>query len=261
MDAPLQAWFDRANGCEAYAGHWSSFATRHHAHAGYQVTCADRGLGWIDCEGRRLPLAAGEIAVVPPGAVHAIGADTAAWSFRALLVPESAFEGRRVATGPWASGGARAAFAQLHGAIRDLGDAGQHLHRLGRALGTASSVGIPGDAAPVSAQVSCMRDHLDAVLDRPVPLAELADLAGGSPTHVARRFGREVGLPPHAYHLQARIANAKVLLGQGMTPGAAALAAGFSDQSHFNRHFVRVVGMTPGGFRRAAVRKNVQDPA
>ena len=261
MDAPLQAWFDRASGCEAYAGDWSSFATRHHAHAGYQVTFVDRGHGWIECDGRRSALSAGEIAVFPPGAVHAIGADTAVWSFRALLVPDSAFDGSPVANGPLTSARAVAAFTLLHSAIRDQGDAHHNLRRLGSAL---SRVAAPLTAIPapsVSMQVSRMRRHLDTVLDRPVALAELAELADGSPTHVARRFAREVGLPPHAYHVQARIANAKGLLRQGMPPGAAALAAGFSDQSHFNRHFVRIVGMTPGGFRRAAAaRKNVQDP-
>lgn len=260
MDAPLQAWFDRASGCEAYAGDWSSFATRHHAHAGYQVTFVDRGRGWIDCDGHRSALSAGEIAVFPPGAVHAIGADTAVWSFRALLMPESAFDGRPLANGPLTSARVGSAFTQLHSAIRELGTAGGSLRTLGSALGDASAGARPAPD-PVSPQTSRLRAHLDTVLDRAVPLAELAELAGGSPTHIARRFAREIGLPPHAYHLQARIANAKTLLHQGMAPGAAALAAGFSDQSHFNRHFVRIVGMTPGGFRRAAeARKNVQDP-
>jgi AraC-like DNA-binding protein len=42
------------------------------------------------------------------------------------------------------------------------------------------------------------------------------------------------------------------------TPADTATAVGFTDQPHLNRHFTRIVGVTPGAYQRE--RKNVQDP-
>jgi AraC-like DNA-binding protein len=57
-----------------------------------------------------------------------------------------------------------------------------------------------------------------------------------------------VGVPPHAYQIQLRIARARHLLALGMPPSAVAAEVGFHDQSHFIRHFKRVLHVTPGEF-------------
>ncbi|MFE3838772.1 helix-turn-helix domain-containing protein [Pseudogemmobacter sonorensis] len=63
-------------------------------------------------------------------------------------------------------------------------------------------------------------------------------------------FRRATGLPPHAWHLQRRIAQVKVLLGQGVAPAAAAAETGFADQSHMGRHFAAITGTTPAAYTR-----------
>jgi AraC-like DNA-binding protein len=47
---------------------------------------------------------------------------------------------------------------------------------------------------------------------------------------------------------------ARDLLRSGVPIAEAALRTGFVDQSHLNRHFKRIIGVTPGQYR-----KNVQD--
>jgi AraC-like DNA-binding protein len=79
-------------------------------------------------------------------------------------------------------------------------------------------------------------------------LAELAHAAGASPFHLVRIFRKELGLPPHAYINQVRIRHAKDLLEAGVSLAAAAVSVGFSDQSHFGRHFKRTVGVSPARF-------------
>jgi AraC-like DNA-binding protein len=79
-------------------------------------------------------------------------------------------------------------------------------------------------------------------------LAELARAAGASPFHLVRIFRKELGLPPHAYINQVRIRHAKDLLDAGVSLAAAAVSVGFSDQSHFGRHFKRTVGVSPARF-------------
>ncbi|WP_328793778.1 AraC family transcriptional regulator [Heliomicrobium undosum] len=82
---------------------------------------------------------------------------------------------------------------------------------------------------------------------------DLSRITGLSVYYLNRLFSREVGMPPHAYHTQLRIRQAKQKLAQGKTPLEAALETGFYDQSHFHRCFVKLVGMTPA--RYAASRR------
>jgi AraC-like DNA-binding protein len=58
-----------------------------------------------------------------------------------------------------------------------------------------------------------------------------------------------MGMPPHAYQTARRIAQAQVLLRQGLAPAAVASDCGFADQSHLTRAFKRVVGVPPGLYR------------
>lgn len=85
----------------------------------------------------------------------------------------------------------------------------------------------------------------------PVSLEELAHLEGVSAFQLLRRFVRELGITPHAYQAQLRIRLARRLLADGQAPAEVAYAAGFSDQSHLNRVFLRQVGVTPGRYRAA----------
>lgn len=101
---------------------------------------------------------------------------------------------------------------------------------------------------PARPEIERARQFLHDHPDRGVALADLAHAAGLSPYHLCRLFKREFGFPPHAYHLRLRVARAKRLLADGLTPDQAAFATGFYDQSQFGRHFRRFVGTTPGRY-------------
>jgi AraC-like DNA-binding protein len=77
----------------------------------------------------------------------------------------------------------------------------------------------------------------------------LAKALDWTPAHLSREFRKHVGMPPYAYLLQLRVAIGRRELADGATIAAAALAAGFADQSHFTREFRRRVGTTPGAFQ------------
>jgi AraC-like DNA-binding protein len=94
-----------------------------------------------------------------------------------------------------------------------------------------------------------------------VTLAELAALSGVSRFQLLRGFAREIGITPHAYLVQLRVRLARRLLAQGHTPAQAALLAGFADQSHLTRAFVRQCGITPGGYREARSCAHLQFPS
>ena len=105
--------------------------------------------------------------------------------------------------------------------------------------------------------VKQVREYLDAHFDRDIALDELSRLTNLSPFYLNRAFGRELGIPPHAYQIQVRIARAKILLRQQTPIADVAFRTGFADQSHFTRHFKRIVGVTPGEFHPES--KNIQD--
>ncbi len=105
--------------------------------------------------------------------------------------------------------------------------------------------------------VRMVREFLDAHYDREIGLDELSQLTDLSPYHLNRTFRRELGIPPHAYQIQLRIARAKRLLRKRCPIAEVAHTTGFADQSHFTRHFKRMVGVTPGQFAQGS--NNVQD--
>ncbi|MFE4642650.1 helix-turn-helix transcriptional regulator, partial [Streptomyces sp. NPDC056730] len=96
--------------------------------------------------------------------------------------------------------------------------------------------------------------HARAVLEErmadPPSLERLAADLGTSPYALLRAFRNAYGLPPHSWLTDARVRRARRLLDGGTTPAEAAVAVGFTDQPHLNRHFTRMVGVPPGAYRR-----------
>jgi len=82
-------------------------------------------------------------------------------------------------------------------------------------------------------------------------LESIAVAVGISPTRLKTLFKQSTGWSPYQYVLQQRVECTQNLLRRGdLTPGQVALRVGFYDQSHLNRHFKRIVGLTPKEFQR-----------
>lgn len=96
------------------------------------------------------------------------------------------------------------------------------------------------------------RDRIDADPAAPLTLASLAADSGSSRYQLLRAFAREIGMTPHAYIVQQRLALARRMMRAGSALVDAASAAGFSDQSHFTRAFGRQFGVTPARYRAGA---------
>ncbi|WP_370965367.1 helix-turn-helix domain-containing protein [Amycolatopsis sp. cg9] len=101
-------------------------------------------------------------------------------------------------------------------------------------------------------QFATVRDFMADRLAEPVPLAELAALAGLSVSQFSRRFKARTGLPPHRFLLRLRVEQAGLLLRTGDAPIAEiALRCGFSHQEHLTRVLRAQLGTTPAALRRA----------
>lgn len=82
-------------------------------------------------------------------------------------------------------------------------------------------------------------------------LSDLAAVSGLSRFQVVRAFSQATGMTPHAYLVQRRVKTVRRMIAKGMPLADAAFAAGFADQSHMTRAFVRTHGITPGAYALA----------
>jgi AraC family transcriptional regulator len=101
--------------------------------------------------------------------------------------------------------------------------------------------------------VARVRDMLHDEFRSPPSLTELAAVAGVTPTHVCHAFKTHVGMPIGEYVRRVRITWAAEQLRATDQPlSAIAMAAGYSDQSHFTRESRRLLGARPSEFRRGS---------
>ena len=137
-------------------------------------------------------------------------------------------------------------FQRLHDAVAAGADRFTLDCALAEVVGAMAAIDEPKfePTRPVRRALGLMRERLS----EPVTLDELSEYAGLDKFHLCRAFRAQVGMPPHAYLTQLRILHAKELLAGGARPKDIAPQVGLYDQSQLNRHFRRIVGMTPGQY-------------
>jgi AraC family transcriptional regulator len=117
--------------------------------------------------------------------------------------------------------------------------------------GTPAAPGhIRGHLAPWQARRA--KEFLNANLYGDVSLASVATECNLSVSHFAHAFRRTFGRPPHRWLMERRIDAVKgLLLTSRLTLAEVASRCGFADQSALNRSFKRVLGESPGEWRKS----------
>ncbi|CAG4913292.1 AraC family transcriptional regulator [Paraburkholderia gardini] len=89
-------------------------------------------------------------------------------------------------------------------------------------------------------------DYVEANLDQPLTLTELAAVAGLSVPHFKALFRETLGTPVHRYVIQRRVERARALLLEGrLSVTQIALETGFAHQSHMAHWVNRLLGAAP----------------
>jgi AraC-like DNA-binding protein len=130
-------------------------------------------------------------------------------------------------------------------------------HQLGVNALSRRESGVPPVPALVRGglagwQCRLVTRHIEEHLAETLSLASLADLVGLSRYHFCRAFKQSFGVPPHHYHMERRIAHAKLLLAnQATSVTEIGLDVGYGQTSAFSAAFRKATGSTPSHFRRA----------
>ncbi len=96
--------------------------------------------------------------------------------------------------------------------------------------------------------MSVLCDRLTNHCSDSLPLENLAKDLYISKYYLIRKCKRNIGLTPHKFHLQNRIRNAQDLLFTSKSITEAAINTGFYDQSHFDKSFKKIVGISPSEY-------------
>jgi AraC-like DNA-binding protein len=239
----------------------------HVINSAYGLAVPGDWIGELQYRGEQRVFEGGDVFCTEPGEVHETSRITRKGAFKALLIDERPLLEHVAEIAPRL----RAShFRSIGGRMSP--QLGNRLNALFRLIGT--------EAAPLLVQstmvelVACMVEELleDPKPNRVTPghtrtlerareclhdsdedwvdLETLAREAGLSRFHLLRSFKERYGLPPHAYQVRLRVAKAMQLLRGRVPPAQVAAECGFTDQSHFTRHFKQVLGVTPGRFAR-----------
>ncbi len=253
---------------EIHHGVGVTHAHPRHWHDEYLICAITGGGGYTEHGGSACFTPPGSLFLLPPGEVHSNYACDEGCSYSNIYLPAHRLE--RVIAHISRYHAQLAPFVTSHPQVhsdfldfcKDLESGASQLHRdtsclrfFRTLLGSLETVQEPHGLREPKA-VKTARDFLDENFAEDISLDALSELGGLSPYHFARVFRHHVGMPPHAYQIQLRIARAKSMLRNGVAIADVAHTLGFADQSHFTRQFKRMVGVTPGRF--IPDRKNVQ---
>ena len=242
-----------------------------HAHDGYAIGVTEWGVQAFRCRGGTHASTQGMVMAFNPDDPHdGHAGDEYGFAYRMLYVTPDAIRrvledaADRAAPLPFfptpviRDGHLGSLIARAHAALAlpasrlEREDAfGAMIRRIATHGGAFADLRTPGrhDRA-----LDRVRERLHADAAEEIATQELADIAGMSRFQLCRQFHRCYGLPPHAYQLRLRLAEARRLLAEGEPAAAVAAAVGFADQSHLSRRFKGAFGVTPGQFARAARR-------
>jgi AraC-like DNA-binding protein len=259
---------------EAMHAHFERHVYHRHSHETYSFGVTEAGVQSFTCRGAARASSAGMIMAFNPDDPHdGQACDEAGFTYRMIHVgPElvtcvlADITGHRagrplfaepVVSDPVLAGRLRG----LHRALLAGATALRRDELLAAAIGSmvrraTTGPGLPAqravtpDAPAVARQV---RQFIHGRYLDDITAGDLASATGRSRFAVHRAFTSAYGMAPGDSQRLLRMRAARRLIAQGRPIALAATEAGFSDQSHLTRWFVRCYGITPGGYQRAVL--------
>lgn len=116
-------------------------------------------------------------------------------------------------------------------------------------LSQAASRSAAGSSSLIDELILYMENHFG----EDISLEELAEISGRTPEYLCSVFKKETGQTIVGFLTNLRISQARVLLVRYPEKAAGEIGkmCGFQDPSYFGKIFRKVMGMTPGEYRRS----------
>ena len=96
--------------------------------------------------------------------------------------------------------------------------------------------------------IKILADRITSHPEFELPIETLAADIFVSKYYLIKKFKRSVGMTPHQFCIQNRIRKSQGLLDEEKTVSSIATEMGFYDQSHFDKAFQKIVGISPSEY-------------
>ena len=100
----------------------------------------------------------------------------------------------------------------------------------------------------MDAGIKILADKITSHPEQELPIETLAANIFVSKYYLIRKFKSSIGMTPHQFCIQNRIRKSQRLLDEEKTISRIAAEMGFYDQSHFDKAFRRIVGISPSEY-------------
>lgn len=100
----------------------------------------------------------------------------------------------------------------------------------------------------MDAGIKILADKITSHPEQKLPIETLAADIFVSKYYLIRKFKSSIGMTPHQFCIQNRIRKSQGMLDEEKTISRIAAEMGFYDQSHFDKAFQRIVGISPSEY-------------
>lgn len=212
-----------------------------HNHVGhYVISVVMQGTVTVCLENREVAHRRGDVFVIPPYAVHTVrqGRDARLLS---MCIGTSFIEETDMKT--------------AESIVRELLKDAAVQKIFGKEQGDKLLDSVPmvyrlrdNGRKEMDAGIKFLADKITSCPEQELSIETLAADIFVSKYYLIRKFKSSIGMTPHQFCIQNRIRKSQRLLDEEKTVGRIAAEMGFYDQSHFDRAFQRIVGISPSEY-------------
>lgn len=212
-----------------------------HNHVGhYVISLVMQGVVTVCLENREVMCRRGEAFIIPPYVVHAVRQRKDA-RLLSMCIETALIEETDINT-------AEDIFREaLGGAVRQGIFGRKQKEKLYSCVQSVYR-SLTKDPKEMDVDIKTLRDQIVDYPEQDLSIEALAAHIYVSKYYLIRKFKNCIGMTPHRFRIQNRIRKSQGLLDAERTVGEISAEMGFYDQSHFDRAFRKIVGISPSEY-------------